>query len=196
MRREAPLDARGVEEHRDALPFRVPELGLHREERSGQGVAGERVDDVHVLGDEAFAHRRREVEVEAEQIARDLLRVRVDLDHERRRLRDVVARAGDREGIEVVELDRRSRLDERMMHEHGVGRARDEGIRRYEAERVAVDLVLPVDRREVARAHCGRHELGGIDGDVSRSFRRRHGRHAARARATGQPVSRRQSTPR
>ena len=107
----------------------------------GSGSPVARVDDVHVLGDGAFAHRRREVNVEAEQIARDLLRVRVDLDHERRRRHDVVARAGDREGIEVVELDVAAPPTERVMHEHGVRRARDEGIRRYEAERVPVDLV-------------------------------------------------------
>ena len=197
MRREASLDTRRVEEHRDARSFGVPELGLHREERSGQRFA-------RCRRRRRARARRRSLRSSAsrsgDRSGADCAGPPPRSGGSRPRTPPALVTSSRarvmREGIEVVELERRGRLDERMMDEHRVRRARHEGIRRYEAERVAVDLVLPVDRREVARAQRRLHELGGIDGYVSRAFTRRHGRHARRARARGQPVSRRQSTPR
>ena len=80
MRRQAALDARGVEQHREPTPRRVPQLRFHRQERARDLLTGVRPPNVHTTRGEPLAHRRREVHVEPENVPRDLRRGRVDLD--------------------------------------------------------------------------------------------------------------------
>ena len=57
----------------------VPQLGLHREERGVDRFAGRGAPDPDASRDLAFAHRRRELDVELELVARDRRRGRVDV---------------------------------------------------------------------------------------------------------------------
>ena len=189
MRRETALDARRVEQDGGARPLRVPQLRFHRQQRSGQCLARVRVDDLHVSTDEALAHRAREVDVEAELVARHFVGRRIDGDDPSGTDR-LIARPSDRERFEVLEFECRPVAGgEGMVDEHGIRGAREPRIRRHETDGVAVDFVASSHRLRVVRARGRTNDFGGVDGDPTRPVGLRHGRQDVERsrRPTGQP---------
>ena len=203
VRREAPLDARRIEQDRDPPAFAVPELGLHREEGGVDRFAGVAAPDVDAPGDLAFAHGGGELDVQLQLVARERRRGGEDLDDPGRRA-GRGARYGHGERDVVVELERLrltrvartvdERVDEGVVHEHAVVGAGKEGEPGHEAQGVAVGRVVPGDRwhrsgMTKGAASTGSHaldDLGGRDDHASLDGHR-VGRDQRGRGAGGQP---------
>ena len=136
VRTDATFHAARIEEQRVARVIGIPEVGVEREERVLDLVAGV-VDQMHELGARLARHRRRELDVDAEQVLGQRVAGRQDSRDDRRRPSPV------RCGSETVVVRTESR--------RGVGNWLGSNRTVYERPRSSGNSRLEHDRRVVRR---------------------------------------------